>query len=223
MKKLIASVLTLALTLTMSPINLIAAARQQNVGEIAGTAVVEGRPIPNVTVRLRNVDNGQLVGDMRTNEKGEFRFTGLPTGNFVVETVAPNGTLLGTSTRVSLTAGAMVASGLTVSTSAAAAAAAGVGGAGAAAGAGAAGAGGAGAAGAGAAGAGAAGAGAAGAGAAGAGAAAAGAAGAGAAAGAAAAGGAFLATTAGIVTVAAVGAGVAVGAVAARGDASDES
>ena len=99
----------------------------QNTGEIAGTAVVEGKPLPGVTVRLRNIDNGQLVGNMTTNEKGEFRFTGLPPGNFVVETVAPNGTLLGTSARIALVAGAMVATGVAVSTSAAAAAAAGVG------------------------------------------------------------------------------------------------
>lgn len=151
MKKLLASVVCAALVITMAPINLIAAGRvfQQNLGEIAGTAVVEGSPLNNVTVRLRNVDNGALVGDMRTNELGQFRFTGLPVGNYVVETVSPNGTLLGTSTRISLVAGALVATGVTVSTSAAAAAAAGVGGAAGAAGA----AGGAGAAGAGAAGA----------------------------------------------------------------------
>src|SRR5439155_6571228 len=108
---------------------LLAAVRQQNLGEVAGKAVVEGKPLNNITVRLRNVDNGRLVGDMRTNDQGEFRFTGLPVGNYVVETVAPNGTLLGTSPRIALVAGAMVATGVTVSTSAAAAAAVGVGGA----------------------------------------------------------------------------------------------
>jgi hypothetical protein len=137
MKKLVASVLCLALIAAVAPFSLIALA--QNTGEISGTAVVEGQPLPNVTVRLRNVDNGQLVGDsLTTNEKGEFRFSNLPAGNFVVETVAPNGTLLGTSQRIVLVAGAMVATGVAVSTGAAAAAAAGVG-AGAAAGAAAAG------------------------------------------------------------------------------------
>jgi hypothetical protein len=183
---------------------------QQNRGLVGGTAVVEGKPLNNITVRIRNVDNGNLVGDMRTNELGQYNFTGLPVGNYVVETVAPNGTMLGTSTRIALVSGAMNASGVTVTTSAAAAAAVGVGGAAGAAGA----AGGAGAAGAGAAGAGAAGAGAAGAGAAGFGAGAAGAA-----AGAAAAGGAFLATTAGIVTAVAVGAGVSAAVVATTNDA----
>ena len=46
-----------------------------------------------------------LVGETRTNDKGEFKFTGLPAGDFVVETVAPNGTLLGTSPRIALAAG----------------------------------------------------------------------------------------------------------------------
>jgi uncharacterized surface anchored protein len=211
MRRVFSTVLALVLLLGSQHLLMAAGAKQQNIGEIAGTAVVEGKPLNNITVRLRNVDNGRLVGDMRTNELGQFRFTGLPVGNYVVETVAPNGTMLGTSTRISLVAGALVATGVTVTTSAAAAAAVGVGGAAGAAGA---------AGGAGAAGAGAAGAGAAGAGAAGAGAAAAGAGAAGAAAGAAAAGGAFLATTAGIVTAVAVGAGVTAAVVAVTNDAS---
>jgi hypothetical protein len=206
-KRSVSALLAVALVLASQP--LLFAARAQTNGEIAGTAVVEGKPLNNITVRLRNVDNGRLVGEMRTNEKGEFKFTSLPPGNFVVETVAPNGTMLGTSPRIALVTGAMIASGVTVSTSAAAAAAVGVGGAaGAAGGAGGAagGAGGGAAGGAAGAGAGAAGAGA------GAGAAAAGAAGAG-----------FFATTAGIVTAVAVGAGVTAAVVAAKHDASPSS
>src|SRR5262245_8298027 len=134
MKKLVASILALALTVALAPINLIAAARFQTNGVISGIANVEGKPLANVTVRLRNVDNGQLLGSMTSNAAGEFSFTGLPAGNFVVETANLAGTLLGTSTRIVLAAGAMTATGVTVSTSAAAAAAAGVGGGAAAAG-----------------------------------------------------------------------------------------
>lgn len=125
MKRAFSALLALAMFAAYQPIPITAVA--QNTGEIAGTAVVEGKPLAKVTVRLRNVDNGQLVGNMTTNERGEFRFTGLPVGNYVVETVAPNGTLLGTSARIALATGAMVATGVAVSTSAAAAAAAGVG------------------------------------------------------------------------------------------------
>jgi Carboxypeptidase regulatory-like domain len=138
MKRALSAVLALATFLAYQPLPITAAV--QNTGEISGTAVVEGKPLQGVTIRVRNIDNGMLVGQQVTNEKGEFRFIALPAGNYVVETVAPNGTLLGTSAKISLTAGAMLASGITVSMSAAAAAAAGVG-AGAAAGAGAAGAG----------------------------------------------------------------------------------
>jgi len=134
MKKLIASVLALALVIAATPINLIAAGRlAQNAGQISGNAVIEGKPMGNVTVRLRNVDTGQLVGSTTTNAQGAFLFSGLPAGNFVVETVSPNGTILGTSATVSLVAGAMIAGAVTVSTTAAAAAAAGIGAGGAAA------------------------------------------------------------------------------------------
>lgn len=197
MKRLITLFVALAVLVAFSAPLL---ARAQNIGEIAGTAVVEGRPIVGITVRLRNVDNGQLVGNTTTNDRGEFRFTGLPVGNYVVETIAKDGsTLLGTSTRIGLVAGAMAATGVTVSTSAAAAAAAGLTTLGAA---------------------GAAGAGAAGA---GAGAGTAAGAGAGAAAGAAAGGGAFFATTAGIVTAVAIGAGVTAAVIAVNNDASPSS
>ena len=197
MKRALSALLTLAILMAWQPRP--AAAVWQDTGEISGTAVVEGKPLSGVIVRLRNVDTGVLVATATTNARGEFKFTGVPAGNYVVETVTSDGkTLLGTSAGIGLTAGAMAATGVTVSTSAAAAAAAGLAGAGAAGGAAGAGAAGAGAAGAGA--------GAAGAGAAGV---AAGAGAAGAAAGAAAAGGAFFATTAGIVTAVAVGAGVA--------------
>ena len=124
MKKLFASVLCVALAVSMSPINLIAAARAFQAGAISGVASLEGKPIPNVTVRLRNVDTGQLVGNTTANAAGEFSFTGLPAGNFVVETVSANGTILGTSA-VALTAATMVVANLSVGASAAAVAAAG--------------------------------------------------------------------------------------------------
>lgn len=124
MKKLLASVLCIALAMTMAPINLIAAGRAFQAGQISGVATLEGKPIPNVRVRLRNVDSDQLVGDMTANGAGEFAFTGLPAGNYVVETVSGNGTLLGTSA-VALTAATMIVANLSVGASAAAVAAAG--------------------------------------------------------------------------------------------------
>ena len=124
MKKLVASALVLALAIAAAPINLIAAGRAFQNGQISGVASLEGKPIPNITVRLRNVDSGQLVGTTTSNAAGEFSFSSLPAGNFVVETVAANGTILGTSA-VALTAATMVVANLTVGASAAAVAAAG--------------------------------------------------------------------------------------------------
>jgi hypothetical protein len=124
MKKLIASILTLALTLTMAPINLIAAGRLQG-GAISGVATVDGKPLANVAVRLRNVDTGQLVGNTQANAQGQFSFSGLGPGNFVVETVSANGTVLGTSAAITLTAAALTATGIAVATSGTALAAAG--------------------------------------------------------------------------------------------------
>lgn len=123
MKKLLASVLCLTLTVAMASINLIAAAKFQT-GQISGIAALEGKPIPNTTVRLRNVDSGQLVGNTTSNAAGEFSFTGLPEGNFAVEVVSANGTVLGSSA-VTLTAATMVVANLTIGASAAAVAAAG--------------------------------------------------------------------------------------------------
>src|SRR6266542_3243868 len=99
LKRISALLTVVAVFLAYQPL-LLAGARAQTAGEISGTAVVEGKPLASITVRLRNVDNGQLVGTTTTNEKGEFKFTGLPVGNYVVETIARDGsTLLGTSTR----------------------------------------------------------------------------------------------------------------------------
>jgi hypothetical protein len=127
MKKLLASVLCAALAMSATPISLIAAGKalRFQAGQIAGQATVDGKPLGNVKVRLRNIDTKQLAGEMQADAAGNFSFTGLPAGNFVVETIGANGTILGTSTVIALTAGALVATGVLVSTSAAALGAAG--------------------------------------------------------------------------------------------------
>jgi hypothetical protein len=127
MKKLLASALCVSLSMSVAPVNVIAAGKvvAQTNGAISGVATVDGKPLANVTVRLRNVDTGQLVGSTTANGQGQFSFTGLGPGNFVVETISANGTVLGTSTAIALTGTAMVVSGVTVGTSAAAIAAAG--------------------------------------------------------------------------------------------------
>ena len=92
-------------------------------GVITGTAQTSaGQPLPNYTVQLRNLQSGQLAGTATTNAAGRFSFSGLTPASYVVEIVAPGGTIVGTSATIAVAAGASVA--VTVSAAAAAAAAA---------------------------------------------------------------------------------------------------
>ena len=125
-----------SLHVLLAPLAPVAKAEVQSTGLITGVASVDGKPLPSVTVRLRNIDNGQLVGQTTASAEGQFSFLGLNPANYVVEMVAANGIILGTSVAIALTATVMAATNVTVGASAAALAAAG--GTGAAAGAGAA-------------------------------------------------------------------------------------
>src|SRR5687768_14052872 len=103
----------------------VATAEVQGDGLITGIASVDGKPLPRITLRLRNLDNGQLVGQTSASVEGQFSFLGLNPANYVVEMVAANGTILGTSVGIALTATVMAATNVTVGASAAALAAAG--------------------------------------------------------------------------------------------------
>lgn len=118
MKSLAVLVIGIVLALT-------ALSHGQTFGLIAGVASVDGKPFPSITVRLRNLDNGQLVGNTVANASGGFSFNGLTVGNYVVEMVAANGTILGTSVGIALTAVSIVSTNIGVGASAAALAAAG--------------------------------------------------------------------------------------------------
>ena len=76
MKRVLSALIALVMFVAYQPLPITALA--QNNGEIAGTAVVEGKPLAKITVRLRNVDSGQLVGNQTTNERGEFGFYAHP-------------------------------------------------------------------------------------------------------------------------------------------------
>ena len=115
--------LTLAVALVGVPLPAGAAARQQT-GSLAGIAKdAGGQPLPNYSVRLRNVANGQLAGDTKSDDKGAFIFTGLAQGNYVIEVVDAAGRIIATSTSISVAAGAAI-TGVAVTVSAAGAAAA---------------------------------------------------------------------------------------------------
>src|SRR5258708_22098733 len=90
MKRALSALLALATVLAFQPLPL-AAVRQQNLGEISGTAVIEGKPLSAITVPLRNVDTGQLAGNTTTDPRGEIKLTRPPLGHYVVATRSPNG------------------------------------------------------------------------------------------------------------------------------------
>jgi Carboxypeptidase regulatory-like domain len=89
-------------------------------GLIAGVASIDGKPLANIAVRLRNVENGQLVGNTAADATGQFSFSGLNPGNYVVEMVSADGTIIGTSVNIPLATGVMAATNVAVGVSAAA-------------------------------------------------------------------------------------------------------
>ena len=89
-------------------------------GQAAGTASISGKGLANNTVRLRDVQTGQLTGSTTANASGQFSFTGLNAGNYLIEVVNAAGEVLGTSVPIAVAAGAAV-TGIGVSAAAAAA------------------------------------------------------------------------------------------------------
>jgi hypothetical protein len=76
--------------------------RPQGTGQIGGVAKGSDQaPLGGTRVQLRNVSNGQLAGTTTTNNLGEFLFTGLNPGNYVVEVVDAAGRIIATSASLS--------------------------------------------------------------------------------------------------------------------------
>jgi hypothetical protein len=97
----------------------VAGTRQDSTaGRIEGSARDELRNAQaNAIVRARNIDTGQLAATGTTTAEGAFVLIGLSAGNFVVELVDAAGNIICTSTPVSLTSTAMIATGVTLSCS----------------------------------------------------------------------------------------------------------
>src|SRR5947208_47165 len=98
------------------------AVQAQTAGSISGTASDSvGVTVAKATVRLRNLATGELSGNSVSSGAGEFSFSGLSAGNYVVEVVNAAGEIVGTSAPIVVAAGAQV-TGVVVAASAAAAA-----------------------------------------------------------------------------------------------------
>ena len=133
MRRVIALIAVLALSLTSVPLFAAGATRAarvvvgrgQNTGTVNGTAKsAQGQNLPNYTVRIRNLGNGNIVGSTTTSTAGEYSFAGLPVGNYAIEIVNAAGDIIGTSASIAVAAGATVSVTVTASAATALAAAA---------------------------------------------------------------------------------------------------
>ena len=95
----------------------------QGQGALSGVAQSSAKaPLPNFRVHVRNANSGELAGSTTSNQAGQFSFSSLQPGNYVVEIVDAAGKVVGLSPSISVAAGATVT--VTVGASAAGALAA---------------------------------------------------------------------------------------------------
>jgi hypothetical protein len=107
MRRLIAVTLAAALALQVAPLFAIG---HDGTASVSGTARnTAGRPVPNTTVRLRDVTTNRSLGTTASNAAGQFSFGGLEPGSYVVEVVNSTGQIIGTSTIIAVDAGATIA------------------------------------------------------------------------------------------------------------------
>lgn len=124
MRKAVVVLMTLALVTMAWPAAAVAA-QQQGTGGVQGTArSAAQQPLGNTTIQLRNATTGQLSGSATSNAAGEFTFSGINPGNYVLEIVDQAGNILGTAT-VSVTAGAVTTATIAATAAGVAAVAAG--------------------------------------------------------------------------------------------------
>jgi len=117
MKRFFALVLVFAL-ISLGVPTLASAAPQGQAGRITGTARSQGgQPLANYAVQVRNVATGQIVGTAKTSAAGEFGFSNLAAGNYVVEVVDAGGRIVATSSSITLAGGAMSITGVAVTAS----------------------------------------------------------------------------------------------------------
>jgi hypothetical protein len=107
----------LAVAVAAIPARLDAAAGAgQQTGTLNGKAESSNKTtLPNYTVQVRNVANGQLVATTTSTQTGTFSFSSLAPGNYVVEIVDQAGKVVGLSSSVAVGAGASVSVTVTAS------------------------------------------------------------------------------------------------------------
>src|SRR5205814_9832950 len=82
-------------------------------GQISGHAFdLAGRQLARATVRLRDMSTGLTFGGAPSGAAGDFSFSGLHAGSYVVEVGNAAGQVIGTSRVIPLTPGQMIATGI---------------------------------------------------------------------------------------------------------------
>ena len=84
-----------------------AAARGSSITGNAWTA--DNTPIPHARLRLRNVDSGKINGVAQANESGQFTFSNIEPGIYLVELVNDRAAVLAVSHVFNIAAGETVA------------------------------------------------------------------------------------------------------------------
>src|SRR5215203_714684 len=78
----------------------------QGQGALNGVAQsADKAPLPNFRVHVRNANTGELSGSTTSNQAGQFSFTSLEPGNYVIEIVDASGKVVGLSPSLSVAAG----------------------------------------------------------------------------------------------------------------------
>jgi hypothetical protein len=119
LQRVLAVVLSLTIVASANPIVFAASAA----GQISGVATLtSGEHLAGQVARLRSVDEGQVAAVTLTSGSGAFSFSDVNAGSYFVELVS-NGSVVGTSTLVTLTSRSMTAENVLVTSNAAPAAA----------------------------------------------------------------------------------------------------
>jgi Carboxypeptidase regulatory-like domain len=111
-------VLALALVVSMAGTPSVFAAGAQAPANSSMSGAVKsstGRMIAHATVRLRDLETGQLASTTTSDAAGQFAFLGLASGSFTVEIVNAAGEIIGSSAPISVMAGSAI-NGVVVST-----------------------------------------------------------------------------------------------------------
>jgi hypothetical protein len=120
MTRQIITVVVLSLTMSLVSLGVVRAAQVQALGQISGTVMSQtGEALANMTVQLRDLSTLSLVGTTTTNAAGQFVFVVANPGSFIVEILGARGAVVGVTAPITLAAGAMVATGVTVAATAA--------------------------------------------------------------------------------------------------------